>query len=84
MATENQVTDWLLGKRPQPIYQEDLTIPLPELEARLESQDKDLYDLRVNGIRHIAVKESEGTFILWDVIPGIGMIKKYERGILDV
>lgn len=82
MATENQVTDWLLGKRPQPIYQEDLTIPLPELEARLESQDKDLYDLRVNGIRHIEVKDGDGQHCIWDVVPNVGLIRKYDRHLI--
>lgn len=52
-------------------------------EAILEARDPNLYDLRVNGIRHVPINYDQSNHTIWDITP-TGMKLKYEKSILDV
>lgn len=54
-------------------------------EAVLRHRDPEAYDLNVNGVKHIHVKQEDGEWIIWDVVTtpkGTVMIEKYNRNII--
>lgn len=52
----------------------------PDEEA-LAQREPEAYDLHVNGIRRIHVKEGDGEHVIWNVTP-FGLITKYDRHLI--
>lgn len=52
----------------------------PDEEA-LAQREPEAYDLHVNGIRRIHVKEGDGEHVIWNVAP-YGLITKYDRHLI--